>query len=81
MNREHQIWQGQLAEAEAEIRELELRMEMVRDTMRSLLNPVVEIGEIESDKVFDQAIQFRDLAISLEKQRGISIRARKNLGI
>ena len=81
MNQEKQIFKGQLAEAEKEIREIELRMGMARDTLRTLLNPVVEVRDIESDKVFDQVIQFRDLAVKLTAVCKTAAKARQALGM
>ncbi len=81
MNTEQQVWKGQLSDAEKEIREVELRMGMARDTLRTLLNPVGEVGDIESDKVFDQAIQFRDLALKLADVRKTEKNARQALGM
>ncbi len=81
MNQEQQVWKGQLSDAEKEIREIKLRMEMTRDSLRLALNPVDPVGDIESDKVFDQAIQFRDLALKLADVRKTEKEARQALGM
>ncbi|MBW2093010.1 MAG: hypothetical protein JRI34_12920 [Deltaproteobacteria bacterium] len=73
-------FEGRLGELTREAQKLRLRLESTRDGLRDALDPTVEVDGLDSERVFDLALQFRDLAVSLEKvKQGIS-KTKKALG-
>jgi hypothetical protein len=57
---ERLIWQGQKQEKSLAAQELKISIEGIRDSLRILLNPHTDVGEMDPEKISGQAFELAD---------------------